>query len=91
MLHICNSVAYLFFGAVFSLILSATMSVSIFWNTAANFGLLFCMRLLLASAMSRASMMIWISSALSWYIVLSSCAGLHGAYYAHLKGECNNA
>lgn len=43
---------------------SAMISVSIFWKTAANFGLLDCMRLLLASAMLSASTSISISSAL---------------------------
>lgn len=67
MLLLCNS--YLFFIGVCSLILIAVMSVSICWNTAENFGLLVCMRLLLASAMFNASMIISISVGFKLYIV----------------------
>lgn len=65
---------YLFFGGDVSFILIAVMSVSIWLKTAANFGLVFCMRLFDCSAMLRASMMISSSVALSWYMVLVSCA-----------------
>lgn len=58
---------YLFlkFVGASSLALTALISVSICENTMANFGLLFCILLLLASARSSASMMILVSSALN--------------------------
>lgn len=56
---------FFYFGCVCSLILIAVMSVSIAAKTAANFGLEFCIRLLDASAMLRASIMISISAWLS--------------------------
>lgn len=69
LLHFCNSVSYLFTGGDCSFSLSAVMSVSIVSNSALNFGLLFCIRLLLASAMLSASIIISISIVLSLYIL----------------------
>lgn len=63
MSHVCYF-CFLSYGCA-SFVLSASMSASIWLNTAANFGLDVCMRLLDASAMLRASNRIWSSSAVN--------------------------
>lgn len=60
-----QQVCYFCLVVVFILIFSAAMLASICWKTAANFGLLFCIRLLLALSMLSASLSISSSSAVN--------------------------
>lgn len=71
---------YLFLpGGVLILILSALRSAAIWLKMAANLGLLPCMRLLDASAMSIASLRYWISlSVNNMFQLRCLCSDLHG-------------
>lgn len=56
-----------------SLALSFCRSASTFWNTAENFGRVFCSRLLLAIAMFMASLSQSISSVVKWSGLSAMC------------------
>lgn len=70
---LCPPLFYCLSG-VFTLIFSAASSLAILLNISWNFGLLVCMRLFEANAMSNASLRFWISSGVNLGIGLLLCS-----------------